>query len=206
MNTLLIHGCYDLKTLKTLESLGKVKLAFDLRARSSNLVPFHHLKELLGHLHTDEVFLSFENDRKETIEGALNILKDAPARMTLIFRDQKTPAFYHELDRSFMWFFHPDGDWENILSLPGLRGIFLPLKWQGEIQKLGKLWEMIEARNLEVFIHADNFTEAMKLDFERGMNLSIDLTGEVEAGFRTVDQEKLKRMKIWRMLNESPLS
>ena len=205
MKSVLVHGCYDLKTLKTLETFG-VSFVFDLRARSSNLVPFHHLKTLLPHIHSSEVFLSFEDDRPETIESSLSLLKDFPQKLTLIFRDHRPASFYHNLDHSFFWMFHPEGDWRTILTLPGLRGVLLPIKWQSFYQSQNEMWSMIEARNLDVYIHADSFEETLSLESTAGLKLSIDLTSEVEVGFRTVDQEKLKRMKIWRSNNESPLS
>jgi hypothetical protein len=62
MKSLLIHGCYDSKTLETLLKLGATDFAFDLRGRSLNLIPFHELKNLLNHMSPRKVFISFAND------------------------------------------------------------------------------------------------------------------------------------------------
>jgi len=100
--------------------------------------------------------------------------------------------------------FHPAGDWKSILAAKKIQGILLPLKWQDDYHKYPELWKLIEDKHLEVYLHAENFEEALIPNVDLGLNLSVDLTQEVEFGYRVIDQNKLKEMKIWRKLNESP--
>lgn len=204
MKSFLIHGLYDLKTLETLESLGIKRFAFDLRARSANLIPYHHLIPILKRLQSEKAFLVFENDSETTVRSFLNLLKEQSQKFTLIFRDQQLPRFYHDLEHSFFWTFHPEGDWRTILCLDNITGVLLPLKWQNSYQENPEMWDIIEARNLEVYIHAESFEEAKVFQDQEGIKLSIELSPEVESGFRKIDQDKLKRMKIWRRLYEGP--
>lgn len=204
MNSLLIHGCYDSKTLDTLKDFGVKEFSFDLRGRSLNLIPFSELTSLLKKLTTEQVFLTFENDKKETVLSFLNLLRNEPFKFGLIFRDHQSSSFYSELGHDFYWMFHPEGDWKDILSLSNARGIFLPIRYQNHYQKLPELWDLVEERNLDVYLHADNFEQTLFMNLSQEIKLSLDLTAEVEQSFRKVDQEKLKKMKIWRRLNESP--
>ncbi len=203
MNSLLIHGCYDSNTLDTLKHLGTKELAFDLRGRSANLVPFKDLQKLLKASRVERVFLTFENDRKETILSYLNLLKIESISFNLIFRDHLPTSFYQEFSTPFFWMFHPEGDWKGILKLSNLKGVILPVKWQSQYQSLPELWHLIDKRNIEVYLHAESCEEALSLNLEQDMKLSLDLTSEVESSYRSVDQEKLKKMKIWRRLNEN---
>ena len=120
MNSLLIHGCYDSKTLDTLKNLGTKEIAFDLRGRSTNMVTFKDLKNLLKSTVLERVFLTFENDRKETILSFLNLLKDETVQINLIFRDHLAAEFYEEIPAPIFWMFNPEGDWKGILNLPNL--------------------------------------------------------------------------------------
>ena len=54
-----------------------------------------------------------------------------------------------------------------------------------------------------MYLHAENFEESLDLDLDEDLKFSLDLSPEIESGFRQVDQSKLKGMKIWRKLNES---
>ena len=204
MTRLLINGLYDAKTLETLNSKVSCQFAFDLRARSSNLVPFHQLQNILKNLHTENIFLTFENDRPETIQSFLDLLKDMPFQITMIFRDKQSVRFYETLGLPYFWMFDPEGDWQGILNTTHVKGVLLPFKWQKSYQNNTTLWNLIQFRNLEVFVHADNFTEAQHLEIGPDMKLSLDLTSEIESGFRKVDQEKLKKMNIWSKFNENP--
>jgi hypothetical protein len=203
MNGLLVHGCYDSKTLETLKNLGNKELAFDLRGRSSNLITFKDLTTLLKKLSSERIFLTFENDRKEVIHSFLNLLKSEPFSFTLIFRDQQEASFYYNVGLPFYWMFHPDADWKSILSLPNAKGVLLPIKWQSQYQKLSGLWDLIDARNLDLYLHADSFEQALFLNLGQEVKLSLDLTNEVEHSYRMVNQDKLERMKIWRKWNEN---
>jgi hypothetical protein len=203
MNSLLVHGCYDSKTLETLKNLGTKELAFDLRGRSPNLITFRDLTALLSQLSTERVFLTFGDDRKETIISFLNLLKNESFSFTLIFRDHQDVNFYAELGMPFYWMFHPEGDWKNILTLPNAKGVLLPVRLQSHFQRIHELWDLIDQRNLDVFLHADTFEETSFLNLGQEIKLSLDLTNEVERSYRNVDQDRLKTMKIWRKLHEN---
>jgi hypothetical protein len=203
MNTLLIHGCYDSKTLKTLKDSGTREFAFDLRARSSQLIPYKDLKNLLKEITGERIFLSFQNDRHETVNSYLNLLKDEPFKFIPLFRDSQNAEFYKSISAPFFWMFNPEGDWNSILKLSQIRGILLPVKWQMIYQNLPSFWSLIDEKRLEVYLHVDNFEETAGLSMEDGVKLSIDLTSELEIEFRKIDQEKLKNMKIWRKIDEN---
>ncbi len=55
---------------------------------------------------------------------------------------------------------------------------------------------MIENRGLEVFLHADNFAEIGRVVSLDEVSLSVDLSREVEKAYRSVDQERLSKMRI----------
>lgn len=203
MNSLIIHGCFDLKTLETLKDNGIKKIAFDLRPRSSSLVTFRDLTKLLSHLTTEQLFLTFADDKKETILSYLSLLRNEPFTFTLVFRDAQSPEFYQSVNLPFFWMFDPKGDWQKILKLPNAKGVLLPLKYQSLYQRLPELWDLIEEENLDVFLHADSFEETLILNLGQEIKVSIDLTSEIETAYRSVDQEKLKKMKIWRRFNEN---
>ncbi len=203
MSSPLIHGCYDSKTLETLKDFGVKELSFDLRGRSSNLITFKDLSLLLSNLQTEKLFLTFENDRKETILSFLNLLGSRPFKFVLIFRDNLPASFYQEIGQPFYWMYRPDGDWKSILSLTNCQGVLLPLKFQANYQRSPDLWETIEKNNLTVYLHAENFEQTAFMKLSHEIKLSLDLSPEVEASFRRVDQDKLKQMKLWRTLNEN---
>ena len=204
MNGLLIHGCYDLKTLETLKDNHIKKFSFDLRPRSQNLITFRDISKLLSKLSTEQIFLTFANDQKETIHSYLGLLRNEPFNFTLIFRDNQTADFYQSVNLPFYWMFDPDGDWKSILNLPNAKGVLLPLKYRSLYQGLPDLWNLIEIQNLDVFLHAETFEETLFLNLGQEIKVSIDLSPEVEASYRSIDQEKLKKMKIWRRFNENP--
>ena len=203
MKTFVIHGVYDSYTLRTLKSMGLRDFAFDLRARSLNFIPLRDLNLILSELsQTDRTFLTFENDRIETIFSILDILKNNPRSFDLIFRDNRPLTFYRELKKDFYWMFLPESDWKNILQLQNLKGVFLPLRYQASYQSLHELWEMIDKKGLEVYLHSDNFEQGLFTSLTNDVKFSLDLTAEVETHYRSVDQVKLKSMKIWSKLNE----
>lgn len=204
MKSLLINGCYDFETMKTIKSYGVEEFSFDLRARSPNLIPLKDLLILLRELRQEEkVFLSFENDKNETILSYLNILKKEPFKFFLLFRDKQSSSFYEELNRPFYWMFDPEGEWKEILLLENIEGVLLPLKYQAIYQNLPEMWDIIDQRHLDLYLHAGTFEETSFMSLNQDLKISIDLTSEVETSFRHVDQEKLKKMKIWRRLNEN---
>lgn len=204
MKSLLIHGCYDSTTLDTLTGKGIKEFSFDLRGRSSNLIPFRDLQMLLKKVPLARIFLTFENDRKETILSFLNLLSDLPITFTLIFRDAREAAFYEDLKKPFFWMFNPEANWKEILEVKNIQGILLPLKYQLHYQRLPELWETLERKHLDVYLHAETFEETAFIKADDEMKLSIDLGQEVEESFRKINQNKLDQMKIWRTFNENP--
>jgi hypothetical protein len=203
MNGPLLNGVYDVTTFENLKALQVRQFAFDLRGRSPNLITFRDLEVLISRLEGARAFLTFQNDRRETILSFINLLSNRSVDFTLIFRDKMEPSFYRSLNLPFYWMFNPEGDWKNILEIPQIRGILLPLKFQTAYQKFPELWDLLDRHNLDVYLHAESFEETLFMKFTQGMKLSLDLTSEVETGFRRVDQEKLKAMKVWGRLHEA---
>jgi hypothetical protein len=203
MKSLLVHGCYDRVTLKTLLDLGVEKLAFDLRATSTNLIPLHDLKGLLDEVKAKDLFLIFEDDSAQTIYAFLDLLKGA--EVTLEFRDKKEVSFYESIHHPFVWMFNPEASWKEILKIPYLKGVLLPLALKNLYEVLPELWDLIEARNLSVFLHASSFDETATIKDFKDLDLSLDLSAEVETSYRLINQEKLKHMPLWRKFHENPL-
>lgn len=203
MKGLLVHGCYDQATLRTLETVGVEAFAFDLRSRSTNLVPYKTLRELLGVMKSPEAVLMFADDSRETIFSFLDLLKDSQKSFLLEFRDKKSPDFYESLGCPFIWYFSPDADWMRIMSLKNCEGVVLPLHYQDLYHSLPHLWTLIEERHLRIWLHAENFTEAEFFAGKQNIQASLDLTREVEHSYRTVNQLLLKNQKLWRKYHES---
>ncbi len=202
MNQLLINGCYDEKTLRSFLDLGVSRFAFDLRAKSPNLVPFNQLKKFSELLAGKEIVLIFENDRSATILSFLDMLKSSPVSCVLEFRDFREADYYKSLKHPFLWMFEPGSDWANILQVPFLKGVLLPVSFKDKFQELPKLWSIIEERKLDVYLHADSFAEAEVYINDKDLLISVDVTKEVEESYRNIDQKKLKAMRFWRKLNE----
>src|SRR5690606_26115762 len=116
MNRLLVHGWYDLATLQTLDGLGVGRFGFDLRGQSLILVPLSHLLELIRSLNDAEASLIFENDKSSTVLSFLDLLKEFPVAPMLEFRDQQPASYYWSLNKPFMWVYHPDAQWKEILD------------------------------------------------------------------------------------------
>lgn len=202
MSSLLIHGCYDSKTFETLRDKKISEFAFDLRPRSFNLISFSELTKLLKNCISERIFLTFANERPETILSYLGLLKNHSQSFTLLFRDQRERSFYENLNVPFYWMFESTADWASIMESKNLQGIFLPLKFQNFFHRNPEFWQIIEEKNLDVYLHAENFEQSLFVNLGQDMKLSIDLTSEVEDGYRKVDQDRMKNMKIWRF-NES---
>lgn len=196
MNSPLVHGVYDTRTLTILKEFGIKEFAFDLRGRSANLISFSELKKILEVLPTEKVYVSFENDRKETILSFLDLLR--PHAVTLLFRDQRPSSFYAEVNRPFAWMLHPEGDWRGILQSPKLKTLFLPLRYQDFYQRTQEFWRVIEERNIETYLHASTFSEMNLLKTDPETRLSVDLTAEVEESYRKVSPQKLHSLPLWR--------
>ena len=200
---LLIHGVFDAQTLKTLHSLNVSRIGFDLRGKSLNLIPFHVLKSLIPNLKLQQHYLTFENDKLETVLSFLNLLGEDKNKFYLEFRDQMPASYYASINHPFVWFFHPEADWQNILHLPLVRGIILPVKFQSYYQGLPKFWHMVQELNIPVILHVDSFSDLELYVREKNLTLSVDLGRELESGFRKIDQARLQNLSIWRNLNET---
>lgn len=203
MKGLLVHGCYDQATFRTLESLGVEQFAFDLRARSTQLVTFKALNEILSGTHLGKFVLIFADDSKETVLSFLDLLKGSGKSFLLEFRDKRSAEFYESIGRPFLWYFSPEGDWKKILSSRNCEGIILPLGYQSLYHDLPHLWTLLEERELPIYLHAENFGETSFFDGKDDILGSVDLSDEVQVSYRNVDQLRLRTMKLWRKLNES---
>lgn len=167
------------------------------------MIPFNTLKELLKDIGIQKFHLIFENDRESTVLSFLDLLKDFKSQVFLEFRDQQTVEYYHKMNHAFYWCFHPTGDWENILTLPNLKGLILPTQWKNNYRTLSRLWDIIEQRQLDIFIHTETLAELETYASDRTLKLSADLSREVEFSYRRVDQERLLNLKIWRKPHEN---
>jgi len=199
---LLIHGVFDANTLKTLQSLHVPQLGFDLRGKSLNLIPFHVLKSLIPSLKNQKTYLTFENDKAATVISFLSLLGEEKNKFELEFRDTQHVSYYASIHHPFTWFFNSEGDWENILTLPHLKALVLPVKFKEIYQNLPKLWHMIQARNLQVILHVESFSDLELYVQEKDLTLSVDLGKEMEIGFRQIDQFRLMNLSIWRTTYE----
>jgi hypothetical protein len=195
---LLIHGVFDAATLKTLQSLNVSRIGFDLRGKSVNLIPFHVLKSLIPALKNQQASLMFENDTATTVNSFLSLLGDDKNKFELEFRDTQSVSYYANFNHPFNWVFNPEGDWENILTLPQLKSLILPVKYQDFYQNLPKLWQIIDYRKLTTILHVDSFSDLELYVHEKNLTLSVDLGKEMEIGFRQIDQFRLINLSIWR--------
>lgn len=195
---LLIHGVFDASTLKTLQSLNVARIGFDLRGKSVNLVPFHVLKNLIPSFKMSKAYLTFENDKATTVNSFVNLLGNDKDKFELEFRDIQPFSYYSSFDHPFSWFFHPEGDWSSILTIPHLKSLILPVKFKDIYQNLPKLWQLIEHRKLDVILHVDSFADLELYVHEKNLTLSVDLGKEMEIGFRQIDQFRLINLSIWR--------
>lgn len=202
MKRSLISGIYDATTLSTIRDLGGRSIGFDLRGRSVNLVPFGTLKSILTKFTDIESVLLFENDKESTVFSFLNLLGEFRSRICLQFRDQMPASYYQQFETPFYWMFHPESNWQEILYLKNLKGVILPLKYQSFYQENPGLWNLIQGNGIEVLLHVETVKEMDLMMDQEGLNLSFDLTKEFENGFRSVDYEKLKKLKIWRYIHE----
>ena len=199
---LLIHGVFDAPTLKTLHALHVPRIGFDLRGKSLNLIPFHVLKSLIPSFKAQKYSLIFENDKAETVISFLSLLGTEKNKFELEFRDTQHVSFYASIKHPFQWFFNPEGDWENILTLPQLQALVLPVKFNQIYQNLPKLWQMIQDRNLPIILHVESFAELELYVDEKDLTVSVDLGKDMEICFRQVDQFRLMNLSIWRTTYE----
>ncbi len=200
---LLVQGVYDIQTLKTLQQKKISGLSFDLRGKSLNLIPFHVLKNLIPLFKFHKNYLIFENDKILTINSFLNLLGEDKNKFELQFRDFQSFDFYASIHHPFSWFFTTKTDWRNILTLPSLKTVFLPLDFKSEYEDLGDFWNIVQVRNLQVIVHSNSFAELEHFTFDKNLKLSVDLGHEMEISFRQIDQDRLSNLTIWKNLYES---
>lgn len=203
MKGLLVHGCYDKHTFRTLEALDVEYVGFDLRARSPALVTYKTLLEILPEMKDKRPVLVFQDDSREMIMSYLDLLKGRHGDLLLEFRDKKNREFYENLKRPFVWYFSPDADWQGIISSANCEGVILPLKYQSLYHDLPHLWTLIEENEHRIWLHAESAEEARLFDGNENIQASFDLTTVFQSGARMIDQEHLKSMKCWRKINES---
>lgn len=196
MKSLLVHGCYDPETFRTLESLGVRDFGFDLRPRSPNLVTFSDLKKILKGRAIKRVVLVFENEKLSTIASAVDLLRDTGVKLELEFRDSQSSQYYSLTGLPFFWVWRPEGDWRGILDLSTLRGVILPTKFRSSLFN-NEFWETLQKKSVEVYIHAETIKEAEELAMDPDLSLSFDLGSEVETSYRKVNLEKLRNHKLW---------
>lgn len=196
MKNLLFQGIYDKKTFLHLKNLGIQDFSFDLRPESPNLMTFSEAKNILSLATTEHFFLVFSKENSNTIRSYKNLLNYNPQKLTTIIRDHFQLSELNQLD-DFYWMFHPVSDWRDILRLPQLKGVFLPLNFQDFYNLEPDVWRMIDARGLDVYLHASSVEQSLALEFDQNLKLSMDLSFEVESGYRMVDYKKLNQLKIW---------
>jgi len=199
---ILIHGVFDATTLKTLQAQNVPRIGFDLRGKSLNLIPFHVLKSLIPFFKNQKNYLTFENDKLTTVVSFLDLLGEEKNKFVLEFRDIQETSYYASVHHPFSWFFNPEGDWENILTLPHLAALVLPVKFKEIYQDLPRLWHLIETRNLEVILHVDSFSDLELYVQKKNLTVSVDLGKEMELSFRKIDQLRLMNLRIWRTAYE----
>lgn len=203
MKGLLVHGCYDQATFRTLEALGVEQFAFDLRARSTHLITFKTLNEILVSSNISRPVLVFSDDSKETILSFLDLLKGSRKSFLLEFRDQRPAEFYESIGLPYLWYFSPEADWKKIISSPNCEGIILPLGHKSLYHDLPHLWTLLEEKEMPTYLHAETFEEASFFEGKDDILASLDLSDEVQISYRNIDQLRLRTMKLWRKLNES---
>jgi hypothetical protein len=202
---LFIHGVYDSLTLKTLRDLGVSRVGFDLRGSSLNLVPFHILQSLTPALGPMEASIIFQDDKESTIRAFLDLLGPQRRNFSLEFRDKREVHFYESFHHPFYWMFDPHTNWKEILALKDAKGVILPLKWKEHYQDLPAFWHLVEEKQLEVHLHLESFAELEAITPERNLCLSLDLGRDVEKSFRSVDQDRLLKLRKWRKGNEATI-
>jgi hypothetical protein len=200
MKNLLFQGIYDKKTFSNLRNLGIHEFAFDLRPQSPNFMTISGAKGILDVAHSDHFFLIFSKESHETIQSYKNLLKNYPFKFTTVIREHSRLSDLSRLN-DFYWMFNPVSEWREIFQLNHLKGVFLPIDFQDFYAHESDVWKIIEARNLDVYLHANNFEQSLGLKVDHDLKLSIDLTKEVEMSYRNVDLDKLNRMKIWGLVS-----
>jgi hypothetical protein len=200
---ILVQGIYDPQTFKNLQLLPVGRMAFDLRGKSLNLIPFHVLKSLIPMFKQHKNYLIFENDKLTTVVSFLSLLGNDKFKFELQFRDQQSPAFYSSLQHPFGWFFAPTAQWQEIMQNPWLRTIYIPVSLKDELRHLPKFWDLTQEHSIEVILQVNSFSELDLYNREKNLTLSVDLGKELEISFRQIDQNLLFNLSIWRNGHES---
>lgn len=198
MRQLLINGCFDRNTFQMLKSLGVKRFGFDFRPRSTSLITFDEIHFILSQSTDETFFLIFEDEKEEIIKSTLDLLKIHQKTFTLQLRDQRSLNFYGQLESPITWMFSPDCDWKDILLLDNVKGVILPYEHRSFFQNMPLLWEIIENRNLEVFLHATTAVDISFLTAQEDIWLSFDLGIQFMKSYRNVNQVQLRETLIGR--------
>lgn len=197
MNSLLIHGCFDLETAKLLNQLGARELALDLRGKSLNLVTYEELKNILPLLKTQRLFLKFQDESETMIRSYLDLLKNYRKDFTLIYT-----ALPKEVDEKFFWFYSKESDYKTVFSNKNITGVILPLNEKEHFVDDRNFWELINEKKLETYLHGEE--EILESFFgQKEVKLSFELSAGLQENYRKVDMDSLQKKKIWRILNEN---
>lgn len=197
MNSLLVHGCFDVETAKILDQIGAKEIALDLRGKSLNLVTYEELKNILSHLKDHRLFLKFQDESEEMIRSYLNLLRSYNKKFTLIFS-----SFPRETGEKFFWFYSKELDYKTILNDKNILGVILPLSEKESFIDDHGFWNLIDERKLDTYLHGDE--EALEPFYGRsGVKLSFELSAGLQESYRKVDVDSLQKKKIWRILNEN---
>ena len=185
MGTLVLNGIYDLDLLRTLKT-PTMKWGADLRGKSSQLVTFKDLKTVAHELQEEnEMMLILEDESPETVFSFIDLIKKENFKVPwlLQFRDIRPASFYQQFQFPFSWRFNPEGDWREIISLPHLQNILLPVEFADHLTE--DFWAVVDQRNLQIYLHFNHFEEFFRFkNLNKDLSLSIDLTSEVELSYR----------------------
>lgn len=185
MGVLILNGVYDLDLINNHKSPA-IRWAVDFRGRSPQFITFAQFKQVAHSLHADDkMMLTFENESAATIFSFLDIIKKENLRpqWCLQFRDKLEPSYYQQFDFNFSWVFNAEANWREIIELPKLESLILPVDQASHLDDV--FWDRIEARGLEVYLHFNSFEEFFRFkNLNKDLSISLDLTSEIELSYR----------------------
>ncbi len=185
MSSLILNGIYDLNLIKALQAPG-VLWGMDFRAQSLQFLPFHQFQNFVKSISPlDEVVITFADEKIETIHSFINLFENEniKAKWSLCFRDSKEVSYYQQINSSFSWFFSEQSDWKEMMGLPKLNRIIIPISVATHLPS--EFWDLADGRGLEVVLHFNSFQELFSFkNINRDVCISVDLTSEVEHSYR----------------------
>lgn len=189
MGSLILNGVYDLNLLN-ISRAPDVRWGADFRGRSPQFITFEQFKKIAHTLfETDKIMIIFEDENYQTVISFIDLIKkeNLRAQWCLQFRDKQSVSYYQTLGFSFSWVFNPEANWREILSLANLESLILPVEFSDSYTD--EFWEIIDRRGLEVYLHFHSFQDFFKFkNINSGVNLSLDLTHEIELSYRRPNQ------------------